>query len=184
MSSFQHLSYPVDHYDPKIRHHVDQSDAVVRKLAPFLENEVTAKALRRLGDSLAPSSKVETSARQVIERVVRMLQQCPELSVDRCCVSGSFGKHTSRGQHGLGYCRCLIGTVDLSWDCRFNTNISEDGHTVQAWRQRSCRKSYKAGVYQGFVKAMGVVCNKSKCTLQLQFDMETSADGYDVWTQR
>jgi regulator of replication initiation timing len=60
-----------------------------------------------------------------------------------------------------------------------DAEIKQEGYSVQAWRSRNFSKSYKAGMYQGFVKHLDVVFHKSKGTMQLEFGMETNDDGYD-----
>ena len=88
-------SYPVDHYDPMIRYEVNANGALSHTVNPFFEKAVTPQVLRQLGDSLAPNAKTEAAANRVVNQLVKILQNCPGLSIDRCCVSGSFGKKTS-----------------------------------------------------------------------------------------
>jgi 2'-5'-oligoadenylate synthetase len=89
------FSYPVDHHDPRYQLMGDKGSAVHERIQPFLNQKINPKVLRQLGDSLAPTSKEHKNARNVVNKVINALQECPYISVDRCCVSGSFGKGTS-----------------------------------------------------------------------------------------
>ena len=88
-------SYPIDHYDEEIRCAVNGVTAVQAVLKPFMVKDISPKTLRQLGDSLAPSRKDEASAKATVDRVVQMLHDCPDISVHRCCLSGSIGKSTA-----------------------------------------------------------------------------------------
>ena len=101
MTSFSHLSYPIDHYDPFFRLMSEDAKEVWNRVEPFLDVTVSPKSLRQLGDSLAPSEKDESSARKVVDKVNSLLQHCPTISIDRCCVSGSLGKHSSLVQFDI-----------------------------------------------------------------------------------
>ena len=96
-----HFSYPpvLDHQDdPRIQQQLcrgDQQDKLHEILASFLPMEASVSTLRRLGDALAPDENFVTAANMVVDKVQRALHKCKQVHVDRCCVSGSFGKTTS-----------------------------------------------------------------------------------------
>ena len=92
-----YLSYPVDHYDPWIQQRCKDKE-ISTVLAQFKTGSaglVTASNLRRLGDTLAPSRQAVEAANKVIDKVISTVVACDLISVDRCCVSGSFGKGTA-----------------------------------------------------------------------------------------
>ena len=91
-------SYPVDHYDPQVRNSVDGKNKLVQRFYPFQDLRPDAKILRRLGDLLGPDKRDIKSANKVINqiRIVLTGKECQSIvSVDRICVSGSYGKHTA-----------------------------------------------------------------------------------------
>lgn len=56
-----------------------------------------------------------------------------------------------------------------------DVTIDKDGYKAQSWCRRNFRKSYKNGEFDGSITSLKVSFNKSKGTLQLEFEMETSA---------
>lgn len=62
--------------------------------------------------------------------------------------------------------KALFGDVELS----------ESDYTVQIWRSRSFRKSFKADDAPSDLKSLEVEYNKSKQTLKLNFGMHTNYD--------
>ena len=65
------------------------TDEVLKTYGPEL---ITTGTLERLGDDLAPTETQNEQARAVVDKVASAVHRCPRISVDRCCVSGSFGK--------------------------------------------------------------------------------------------
>jgi len=96
-------SYPVDHHDPWIRNYVDASDKLYALVAPFLDLVPDTKNLRQLGDVLGPDQKVTKAANQVIHKVQVALANCLDVSLDRTCVSGSYGKRTSLAKFDIDF---------------------------------------------------------------------------------
>jgi hypothetical protein len=93
-----YLSNPYDHYDPRVQYNREGWGKVERILSNFCSTttgKINSKNLRALGDQLSPTNKQDIAARKVINRVTKAVLGCEELSVDRCCVTGSFGKGTA-----------------------------------------------------------------------------------------
>jgi hypothetical protein len=89
-----HLSYPVDHHDMWIQQRFKDNEISV-VFSQFKTGLVTASNLRRLGDQLAPSKQAVKAANKIVDKIISMLGGCDLFSIDRCCVSGSFGKRTA-----------------------------------------------------------------------------------------
>lgn len=90
-----HQSYAYDHFDPFIQNRGKACDELGSLLASYRNTAVSAQSLRRLGDELAPTKQQQQAARRVIDKVIHAVQSSPGINVDRCCVSGSFGKKTA-----------------------------------------------------------------------------------------
>jgi predicted nucleotidyltransferase len=71
------------------------SDEIGALLRQFRRSPVTPSNLRQLGDQLAPTKQTIRNAKGVIAKVVDAVHKSQGISVDRCCVTGSFGKGTA-----------------------------------------------------------------------------------------
>lgn len=89
------LSVPFDHHDPQYQHYTREGTEVGRVLFPFQSKPITTTNLRQLGDALAPSAKKVKAANKVVDTVKSCMEACNVVSVDRVCVSGSYGKKTA-----------------------------------------------------------------------------------------
>ncbi|CAB9530929.1 2'-5'-oligoadenylate [Seminavis robusta] len=89
------LSYAYDHFDPRIQNAGNGNKELCRVLGACRGAKVSPATLRRLGDELAPTKPQKAAAQKAIDQVVRAVQSLPNFGVDRCCVSGSFGKGTA-----------------------------------------------------------------------------------------